>query len=171
MSLRPCLRNPLLQRTAFKPRSYAVQAPGNPTLEVFNRNTKRLQKERAGSNIEKSREADYLKDEVAARLSERLLVSCKLDLRHTAPDGQRQWLKFPFSFIGYQKTLFQCPRSRRKQLQYRTSSYRYPYYDSGNRRRRNQRRGNRWTDSEESIQNHMCRRVAISALPWWSPTV
>ncbi|TVY35022.1 Arginine-hydroxylase, mitochondrial [Lachnellula subtilissima] len=54
-------------------RGYAVQAPGNPTLQVFNRNTKYLQKERAASNVERSRQVDYLKDEVAMRLSERLL--------------------------------------------------------------------------------------------------
>lgn len=55
-------------------RSYALQAPGAPAFEVFNRKTKWLQKERAASNVEGSRQADYLKDEVAMRLCERLLV-------------------------------------------------------------------------------------------------
>ena len=43
-------------------------------LQVFNRNTKYLQKERAAVNIEDSRKVDYLRDEVAIRLCERLLV-------------------------------------------------------------------------------------------------
>lgn len=55
-------------------RGYALQAPGVPTFDVFNRKTKWLQKERAASNVEGSRQADYLKDEVATRLCERLLV-------------------------------------------------------------------------------------------------
>ncbi|KAH7494549.1 hypothetical protein FOMA001_g1354 [Fusarium oxysporum f. sp. matthiolae] len=54
-------------------RFYAVQAAGAPRFQVFNRHTKWLQKERAGANSEQSREADYLKDEVAIRVSERLL--------------------------------------------------------------------------------------------------
>ena len=54
-------------------RSYAVQAPGLPTLEVFNNNVKFLQKERAAANPELSRQADYLKDEIAQRLADRLL--------------------------------------------------------------------------------------------------
>ncbi|KAK2877041.1 hypothetical protein FQN49_001467 [Arthroderma sp. PD_2] len=73
MSLRPCLRSPLLRRTGFISRSYAVQTPGNPTLEVFNRRAKVLQKDRAAENVEESRKVDYLKDEVALRLSDRLL--------------------------------------------------------------------------------------------------
>lgn len=55
-------------------RSYALQAPGAPAFEVFNRKTKWLQKERAASDVLGSRQADYLKDEVAMRLCERLLV-------------------------------------------------------------------------------------------------
>ncbi|KAJ5728485.1 hypothetical protein N7493_004815 [Penicillium malachiteum] len=54
-------------------RSYASQTPGNPMLEVFNRKTKHLQKDRAARNVEESRKVDYLKDEVAMRLCERLL--------------------------------------------------------------------------------------------------
>lgn len=55
-------------------RNYAVQTPGRPSFEVFNRAAKRIQKERAGSNVEQSRKVDYLKDEVAMRLCDRLLV-------------------------------------------------------------------------------------------------
>ncbi len=43
-------------------------------LQVFNQYTKFLQKERAASNVEMSRKVDYLRDEVARRLCERLLV-------------------------------------------------------------------------------------------------
>ena len=59
----------------IKTRAYASQTPGNPMLEVFNRKTKHLQKDRAARNVEESRKVDYLKDEVAMRLCERLLVS------------------------------------------------------------------------------------------------
>ncbi|KAJ5267024.1 hypothetical protein N7478_009832 [Penicillium angulare] len=54
-------------------RTYASQTAGNPMLEVFNRKTKHLQKDRAARNVEESRNVDYLKDEVAMRLCERLL--------------------------------------------------------------------------------------------------
>lgn len=56
-------------------RSYAFTAGGGaPAFQIFNRHTKWLQKERAASNPEAGRQADYLKDEVANRLCERLLV-------------------------------------------------------------------------------------------------
>ncbi|OCL10342.1 S-adenosyl-L-methionine-dependent methyltransferase [Glonium stellatum] len=54
-------------------RRYAIQAPGGPTLEIFNQQTKWLQKERAAANVQGSRDVDYLRDEVASRLCERLL--------------------------------------------------------------------------------------------------
>ncbi|KAH8423810.1 uncharacterized protein LDX57_001568 [Aspergillus melleus] len=54
-------------------RSFASQAPGSPVWEVFNRQTKHLQKDRAARNVEQSRQTDYIKDEVALRLCERLL--------------------------------------------------------------------------------------------------
>ncbi|KAM5433134.1 hypothetical protein MferCBS31731_007131 [Microsporum ferrugineum] len=73
MSLRPCLRSRFLRRAGFISRSYAVQTPGNPTLEIFNRRAKLLQKDRAAENVEESRKVDYLKDEVALRLTDRLL--------------------------------------------------------------------------------------------------
>ncbi|KAJ5749156.1 uncharacterized protein N7511_010852 [Penicillium nucicola] len=66
-----------LSRRAVAPkislRTYASQTPGNPMLEVFNRKMKHLQKDRAAQNVEESRKVDYLKDEVAMRLCERLL--------------------------------------------------------------------------------------------------
>ncbi|KAL4928364.1 uncharacterized protein BDV17DRAFT_298558 [Aspergillus undulatus] len=74
--LRPVLR------TSWVPkRTYASQTPGNPVLEIFNRKTKHLQKERAARNLEESRNVDYLKDEVAMRLCERLL-----DIKRTFPN-------------------------------------------------------------------------------------
>ncbi|KAI5927916.1 S-adenosyl-L-methionine-dependent methyltransferase [Camillea tinctor] len=53
-------------------RTYAFQASSPPTHQVFNRHTKWLQRERAAADVEGSREVDYLKDEVAMRLCERL---------------------------------------------------------------------------------------------------
>lgn len=74
-TLRPSLPRPAIRRRILIHRNYAVQAPGSPTLQVFDRHAKYLQKERAAANVERSRQVDYLKDEVAIRLSERLLVS------------------------------------------------------------------------------------------------
>ena len=54
-------------------RTYAVQAGGSPIVEVFDSHTKWLQKERAAANVKQSRQVDYLRDEVAARLCDRLL--------------------------------------------------------------------------------------------------
>ena len=71
-ALRPWLHISALRRRP-QPRSYAVQAPGASTLQVFNQNAKVLQKERAATNVEHSRSADYLKNEVARRLVDRLL--------------------------------------------------------------------------------------------------
>ncbi|OBT82173.1 hypothetical protein VE02_09186 [Pseudogymnoascus sp. 03VT05] len=67
----PSIRSP----SPFTPRTrtYAVQAPGAPTLQVFNSHVKHLQKERAASKPEQSREVDYLRDEIATRLADRLL--------------------------------------------------------------------------------------------------
>ncbi|KAJ8066382.1 hypothetical protein OCU04_005449 [Sclerotinia nivalis] len=72
LTIRPFLPRPLTRRLCIF-RNYAVQSPGSPTLQVFDRHTKYLQKERAALDKEKSRQVDYLKDEVAMRLSERLL--------------------------------------------------------------------------------------------------
>ncbi|KAK7228936.1 hypothetical protein V2G26_001106 [Clonostachys chloroleuca] len=59
--------------STFNRRAFAVQSGGAPRFQVFNRRTKWLQKERTALNPEESRVADYLKDEVASRLTERLL--------------------------------------------------------------------------------------------------
>lgn len=63
LASRPCAR-----------RAYAFSAPGGAVFKVFNSRTKWMQKERAAADPELSRQADYLKDEVAMRVCERLLV-------------------------------------------------------------------------------------------------
>ncbi|KAH8692725.1 S-adenosyl-L-methionine-dependent methyltransferase [Talaromyces proteolyticus] len=77
-----CRWRPLSYNTTIitSSRNYAVQAPGKPSLEVFNRVAKHIQKERAARNVEQSRKVDYLKDEVAMRLCDRLL-----DIKRTFP--------------------------------------------------------------------------------------
>jgi len=67
------LSTPKLVSKRSLARSYAVQAGGAPIAEVFDSKTKWLQKERAASDIHKSRQVDYLRDEVAIRLCDRLL--------------------------------------------------------------------------------------------------
>ncbi|OAA43750.1 Methyltransferase type 11 [Metarhizium rileyi] len=62
-----------LSLQASRQRTYAVHSTGPPRFQVFNRHAKWLQKERAASRPRESRQADYLKDEVAIRVSERLL--------------------------------------------------------------------------------------------------
>lgn len=44
----------------------------NPAYEVFDRNSKRMQKDRAAQNPETSRKVEYLRDEIASRIAERL---------------------------------------------------------------------------------------------------
>ncbi|KAJ4360910.1 uncharacterized protein N0V89_001479 [Didymosphaeria variabile] len=80
-------------------RCYAVQAPGAPTVEIFSQQHKWMQKERAARNVEASRGVDYLRDEVASRLCERLLDINRhfprvLDLGANACNIARQ-LTFP----------------------------------------------------------------------------
>jgi len=76
-SLRPFLPRPALRRRLPRDyrQQYALQAPSPPMLQVFNDNAKYLQRERAAIDAEASRRVDYLRDEVATRLSERLLVN------------------------------------------------------------------------------------------------
>ncbi|KAL9114988.1 MAG: hypothetical protein Q9227_001232 [Pyrenula ochraceoflavens] len=49
------------------------EAPGAPTLEVFDHHKKHIQKERAVSQLDQSRRTEYLRDELASRLCDRLL--------------------------------------------------------------------------------------------------
>lgn len=53
---------------------------GSGAFQVFDREAKRKQKDRAASNKEQSRLVDYLKDEVAARVADRLLVINKKEI-------------------------------------------------------------------------------------------
>lgn len=54
-------------------RTYAIQQPGAPTINVFSSQSKYLQRSRAAQDVEHSRRVDYVRDEVAFRLSTRLL--------------------------------------------------------------------------------------------------
>ena len=76
-SLRPLLSPPAIRRRLpqVPSRCYALPASGPPALQVFNDKVKHLQRERAAADLESSRKVDYIRDEVAARLCERLLVS------------------------------------------------------------------------------------------------
>lgn len=58
-------------------------APTASAYRVFDRTAKRTQKDRAASRDggERSRTVDYVRDEVADRLTERLLVMCLCSLR------------------------------------------------------------------------------------------
>ena len=53
---------------------HASSTSAAPSLEVFNNRVKQLQRERSVIEVEASRKVEYLRDEVAARLCERLLV-------------------------------------------------------------------------------------------------
>lgn len=71
----------LLRKTAtlLPKRYYAIVPPTTPGPEaagfqVFHRDTKRKQKDRAATNVTESRITDYLKDEIAARVADRILV-------------------------------------------------------------------------------------------------
>ncbi|OTB03500.1 hypothetical protein M426DRAFT_321654 [Hypoxylon sp. CI-4A] len=78
--LSPCTSKVATVGSLTTRRSYAFQAAAPPIHQVFNRRTKWLQKERAAADVEASRVADYLKDEVAIRLCDRLL-----DIKRTYP--------------------------------------------------------------------------------------
>ncbi|KAI0884608.1 S-adenosyl-L-methionine-dependent methyltransferase [Annulohypoxylon maeteangense] len=70
-----------ISSTSAVRRSYAVQASAPPVHQVFNRRTKWLQKERAAADLQNSRVSDYVKDEVAIRLCNRLL-----DIKRSYPE-------------------------------------------------------------------------------------
>ncbi|KAL9600651.1 MAG: hypothetical protein Q9219_003084 [cf. Caloplaca sp. 3 TL-2023] len=72
-SLRPFLPRSAIRRRIPQRRAYAIQSPGAPTLQVFDSRIKRIHRERAAANADSSRRVDYLRDEVASRLCERLL--------------------------------------------------------------------------------------------------
>ncbi|CDH48541.1 s-adenosyl-l-methionine-dependentmethyltransferase [Lichtheimia corymbifera JMRC:FSU:9682] len=84
------LRSRLVQRTATTRlpwrRMYATASSSQtaPIFQVFNRDAKRRQKDRAAMDVESSRTVDYLRDEVAARVADRL-ADIKRDF-HTVVD-------------------------------------------------------------------------------------
>ena len=115
-SLTPILPTSAIRRRQLLPsRHYAMQAPGAPMLQVFDDNTKQLQRERAAADAEASRKVDYLRDEVASRLCERLLV------RPLTPTFHDTYHLQPL--IGHQTPFSQRPGSWRCGLQYRPCSY------------------------------------------------
>ena len=52
-------------------------------MEIFSNQQKWMQKERAAASVEASRSVDYLRDEVASRLCERVLVPPLLSTSHS----------------------------------------------------------------------------------------
>ena len=70
----PVFRRPKHTSKVHQDRAYAIQTSTPLTLQVFNAATKHEQRERAALNVEASRRVDYLRDEVATRLCERILV-------------------------------------------------------------------------------------------------
>jgi hypothetical protein len=62
-------------------RPYAVQTGAAHAVEIFSSKAKWQQKERAAANVDMSRKVDYLRDEVATRLCERLLVDTRESLK------------------------------------------------------------------------------------------
>lgn len=87
-SLRPFLPRPAIRRRLPQHycRRYALRTPAAQTLQVFDDRKKYLQRERSVTDVGASRRVDYLRDEVATRLAERLSVSCSLHLTLTSND-------------------------------------------------------------------------------------
>lgn len=104
--MKPVTLRPFLPRSAIRRRlhdhcnshrRYASSAPGPATLQVFNDHTKHLQRERSAADPEGSRKVDYLRDEVAGRLTERLLVlSPYLYFQYTQANVRLQDIKRNF---------------------------------------------------------------------------
>ena len=70
-ALRPLRLSSLNSRTSL--RTYAISAGGAPIVEVFDTRTKWTHKERTAADVAHSRQVDYLRDEIATRLCDRLL--------------------------------------------------------------------------------------------------
>ncbi|TKA30976.1 hypothetical protein B0A50_01944 [Salinomyces thailandicus] len=78
-SLRPSLFSRL---STIAQRSYAISAGGAPIASVFSNPTKHQHRERAALDPHQSRQVDYLRDQVATRLCDRLL-----DINRTFPQA------------------------------------------------------------------------------------
>lgn len=94
MTLNKCLHLALRRQTrSFAAISSASPRPNPNTVgpyEVFDRQAKRLQRDRAAlrANGERSKTVDYVRDEVADRMMERFLVhnmSLPMPLRYLQP--------------------------------------------------------------------------------------
>ncbi|KAK1068002.1 hypothetical protein LTR12_000740 [Friedmanniomyces endolithicus] len=70
---RPLAKAPSTIKSWPTTRTYAIQAGGAPIAEVFSARTKYIHKERAAADIAQSRQVDYLRDEIASRLCDRVL--------------------------------------------------------------------------------------------------
>lgn len=66
----------VVKQSSIARRQYSA-AP--QAFQVFDRKVKCMQKDRAASNVEESRTVDYLKDEIAARVADRLLVKSRFE--------------------------------------------------------------------------------------------
>lgn len=138
-------------------RSYANPTPGSPVWEVFNSKTKHIQKDRAGRNTDTGRKVDYLKDEVAMRLCERLLVCLGPPSMNTQTDRQTGVLS---SHTGYKTGFPQRARSRRKQLQHSPS-----LNDTESR----PRLGDITCSVFANLRSHLCRYLAGAPPPRHRP--
>ncbi|KAK9472411.1 S-adenosyl-L-methionine-dependent methyltransferase [Dipodascopsis tothii] len=77
--LRPAWSRPAVRAQPTRALSQTVAAaaayePNANFMQVFNRGVKRIQRDRAAVDVETSREVDYLRDEIADRLVDRLLL-------------------------------------------------------------------------------------------------
>nr|CAG8506860.1 5593_t:CDS:10 [Entrophospora candida] len=89
--------NKIIKRNTFKniytTTSRNFSTPSN--FLVFNRETKRIQKNRAAIDVESSRQVDYLKDEIASRLVDRLLdIKRKFDTVVDLGSGSGHIIKY-----------------------------------------------------------------------------
>ncbi|KAK4979404.1 hypothetical protein LTR28_005001 [Elasticomyces elasticus] len=64
---------PIFDSCPTAKRRYALQSPGTPSIQVFSPHTKWMHRERAATDVEESRKVDYVREEVASRLCDRLL--------------------------------------------------------------------------------------------------
>lgn len=65
---------PIKSFSCIKKYSTAANQQNSSAFMVFNRETKRIQRDRSSIDTEESRKVDYLKDEIAYRMVDRLLV-------------------------------------------------------------------------------------------------
>jgi hypothetical protein len=81
-------------------RRFSIRAP-----VIFDREVKRIQKNYSAKDRERSASVDYLRDEVAERLSDRLLVSLII-ISYYLPINCTYVMKL--MSIGYKATVYKC---------------------------------------------------------------